>query len=375
MGFLSNIALLAPLIFVSALSAAPAPANATIAPIPLPAGVADPAGKIGYLAGARGVIEAVDLDKGVLLWDTKELARPLVAFDTMLAAQIQVPGKPNSVRIIMLDATQKGKKVLESEPVVFPDWVSVTRTHGRSFESQGSVSKGELLLKWRANAFYAGGAPPPPEVVAASRKEATGVARIDLKTGKVTMTPDRAPAETVKLPEELSRVASQQYWTGSDWKTTPFIIGNTVSALAVQNLGGAGTQMSLKRWDRTTGKPLDTVAMLKGKELWPQLSADGKYVFVHQALVKEQLPPGDYAWWVFSLESGKQVSKLPFTGQLTDAIVLGDRLYHLASGQGKPVFGGGERVTPRSIQAVSLKSGKVVWQRPVEGQRFLVPLP
>ena len=120
---------------------------------------------------------------------------------------------------------------------------------------------------------------------------------------------------------------------------------------------------------------LGTVTLLKGKSLWPQVSGDGKYVFVHQALVKEQLPPGDYAWWVFSLETGKQIAKLPYDGQLTEASLLGDRLYHLAGGQGRPVFGGGERVVPRSIKAVDLRSGKLLWERPVEGQRFLPPLP
>lgn len=357
------------------LSAAPAPADKLIAPHPLPAGVADPDGKIGYFAGAKGVIEAVDLEKGELLWDTKEQARPLVVFDKFLATEVKAAGKPNQVRIVILDVKQKGKKVLESDPVIFPEWVSVVVTYGRTFSSEASVHKGELLLKWRANAFYAGGAPPPPEVIEAARKEGAGVARVDLQSGKVTMAAaDRTPAEPEKLPAELKKVASQQYWTGSDWKTTPFVIGNTVSALGVQNLGG-GAEMSLKRWDRTTGKALDPVVMLKGKELWPQTSADGKYVFVHQALVKEQLPPGDYAWWVFSLESGKQVSKLPYEGALAEATVLGERLYYLAGGPGRPVFGGGERVQPRSVKVVDLKSGKVVWERPVEGVRFLPPLP
>ena len=41
-----------------AVSAGPRPTKDPVAPIPLPAGVADPAGKIGYLTGATGVIEA-----------------------------------------------------------------------------------------------------------------------------------------------------------------------------------------------------------------------------------------------------------------------------------------------------------------------------
>lgn len=354
---------------------APAPAEQAVMPTALPAGVADPAGKVGYFAGAKGVVEAVDLEKGELLWQSREQARPLAAYDRFLAAQVKVADKPNRVRIIVFDVKEKGKKVLESEPVVFPDWVSVSTTYGRTFSSHATVRKGELLLHWRANSFYAGGAPPPPEVIEAARKEAAGTARVNLESGKVTMAEaDKTPAGP-DLPDELKKVASQQYWTGSDWKTTPFVVGNTVSGLAVQNLGGGASEMSLKRWDRKTGKPLDTVSLMKGKELWPQTSADGQYVFVHQALVKEQLPPGDYAWWVYSLETGKQVAKLPYNGALAEATVLGGRLYQLSGGQGRPKFGGGESVIPRSVKATDLKTGKVLWERPVEGQRFLPPLP
>lgn len=369
---LPTILLLAPAVFAAP---APAPTDKVIAPVRLPAGVASPDGKVGFLTGAKGTVEAVDLEKGELLWQTKEQGRPLVAFDHFLAVQVKPEGKANSVRVLVLDVKDKGKTVLESEAVVFPEWVSVVVTYGRSFSSQASVHKGELLLRWKANAFYAGGARPTEEIERAARKEASGVARIDLKTGKVTMA-DKAPVEPeTALPDELKKLASHQYWTGSDWKTTPFVIGKTVSALAVQEQGGGVAQMSLKRWDLATGKPLETVSLLKGKSLWPQVSADGKHVFVHQALVKEQLPPGDYAWWVFSLETGKQLSKLPYQEALAEATVLGEKVFYLASAPARPPFRGGERVQPRSIKALDLISGKLLWERPVEGQRFLPPLP
>jgi hypothetical protein len=377
MRFLLISALFATLFASRSLTApAPAPEEKVVAPIPLPAGAADPDGKVGYLSGSKGVVEAVDLEKGELLWQTKEQARPLVAFDHFLAALVQVPGKANSVRIRILDVKQKGKLVLESQPIVFPDWVSVSVTYGRTFSSHARVEKGKVLLSWKANAFYAGGAPPPPEVIAAARKEAAGVARVNLKTGTVVMAAaDRTPDGPGKqLPDELKKITSQQYWTGSDWKTTPFLIGKTLSALSVKDQGGGVAEMSLKRWDAASGKSLETVTLLKGKSLWPQVSGDGKYVFVHQALVKEQLPPADYAWWILSLETGKQIAKIPYDQPLTEATVLGDRLYHLAGG-GVPRFGTVEHVSPRYIKALELKSGKLLWMRPVEGQRHLPPLP
>ncbi len=341
--------------------------------VPLPIGVADAEGKVGYVPGAKGGVEAINLETGEVLWTTKDNAKPLALSGKLLAAQVAVPGKANSIRIAVLDRNEKGKQVKLSDPVEFPDWVSVDVTYGRSFSSQAHIEKGELLLKWKANAFYAGGAPPPPQVIEAAKKQASGIARVNLETGKVTMQPpDKAPTEPkVKLPESLAKLTSQQYWTGSDWKTDLFVVGNTVSALAVKDVGGGVREMTLKRWDLKTGEPLKSVELLRGKELWPQVSQDGRFVFVHQALVKEQLPPGDYAWWVFSLESGKQLGKFPYEGNLANLTVLGPRAYYLA-GDTKI---GLKQLQPRFLRAVDLKNGKMIWEHEVEGQKVLLPLP
>src|SRR5262249_9479270 len=138
------------------------------APVFLPGGVADPEGKIGYVTNPTGGIDAIDLESGKLLWATDDASRPLVAFDHKLAAQATVKDRPNSVRVLVLDSSDKGKRLLLSDPVVFPDWVVIGQAYGRSFESRGRVERGAVLLKWEAHAFYAGGAPPPPEVVAAA---------------------------------------------------------------------------------------------------------------------------------------------------------------------------------------------------------------
>src|SRR5262249_2605919 len=139
----------------------------------------------------------------------------------------------------------------------------------------------------------------------AAGREARGVARVNVESGKVEMlAEDKVPADPTKLPKDLANEKSQQYWTGSDWKTTPLATGNGFAALVQDDKGG---KLSLKRWD-AAGKALETVELMKGKALWPMVSTDGRHLFVHQALVKEQLPEGDYAWWVFSLETGKQVA-------------------------------------------------------------------
>jgi hypothetical protein len=158
------------------------------APVVLPGGgVADPAGKVGFVPNTSGGIDALDLATGKLLWDTKEAPRPLLATADRLFAQAPVRGKSNQVRLVVLDTAQKGKRLLESQPLSFPDWVSVGVTHGRSFASTARLGDGSLLLAWQARAWYAGGAAPTPEIERRARKAASGVMRVDLKTGKTEM--------------------------------------------------------------------------------------------------------------------------------------------------------------------------------------------
>jgi outer membrane protein assembly factor BamB len=339
--------------------------------VPLPLGIADAGGKAGFLANAKGGIDAVNLATGELLWESTAAGKPLAVEGGKVAALQPVAGKANVVEIVFLDATD-GKQVLVSDPVVFPEWVSVELTHGRTFTSSARVQKGVLLLSWEAHAFYAGGAAPTPEVIRRAKKEASGVARIDCATGKVAM--DRAAVEQPELPEALQKVKSQQYWTGRDWKTDPILAGETVCALEVENLGKGESVMRLKRWELATGKEKETVELLHGKAIWPQLSGDGRFLFVHQALVKEQLPAGNYAWWIFDLQSGKQVAKIPFEPGMADLAFVADKVFFVRAGSPKGPPGLATEM-PRVVRALDAKTGKQLWERAVEPQRRLLPLP
>jgi hypothetical protein len=351
--------------------AAPAPTDTATAFARVCGGIIDPAGKTLYVAGESGNLEALDLEKGKVLWTTKEPMKPLAAAGKRLVVEVAEKGKPNVVRVVVLDCNQEGKKGLESDPITFPDWVSTGLTHGRSYTSSATLDKNDLLLKWQARSFYAGGARPTPEIEKAARREAHGVARVDLKTGKVEMLDDaKAPADATKLPKDVEGEKSREYWTGSDWKTTPIVTGSGFAALVQDGKGGP---LSLKRWD-AAGKPLETVELMKGKELWPMVSADGRHLLVHQALVKEQLPEGDFAWWVFSLETGKQVAKLPYEGN-GEMAVVGDRVFLVVTGQPKGRPRPGMWDQPRTLKVYDIKSGKLAWEHALEPHKMLPPLP
>ncbi len=145
-------------------------------------GVADPAEKTGFFPNTGGGIVAISLATGKVLWTNKDAGRPLAATAQRLFVQT---GQANQVRVVVLDTTNGGKRVLESEPIVFPEWVATGQNYGRTFRSTTRVEGKSLWLTWEAAAFYAGGAAPPPEVEAAARKSASGVARVDVETGKI----------------------------------------------------------------------------------------------------------------------------------------------------------------------------------------------
>jgi hypothetical protein len=345
----------------------------------LPGGVADRDGKTGYVQAPAGGVEALDLASGKVLWQTAETCKPVALAGDRLLCQAPEKGKANAVRILVLDTSAKGKLVRRSDPVEFPAWVSVGTAHGRSFTSHAQLAgKDKLLLHWEARAFYAGGAAPTPEIQERARKHAAGVAAIDLDSGRVTMGEKKAAKEAaLELPKDLQGLKPSQVWTGSDWIAHPLRVGKKAVVL-LKSQTGARQKLELLAWDPATGKAEPKVELMEGRELWPQLSGDRRYVFVHQALVKEQLPPGEYAWTVFDLETGKRRAKVPFEPGAEGLTVLGPRAYYAVTtrkGGFRPGGGPGGLQQTRVLKAVEVASGRPLWQRPIWAPPFLPPLP
>ena len=116
---------LLPAVLFFTFQGAPAPARAPapvgVTPVALPGGgVADPAGKVGFVPNPGGGIDALDLATGHLLWDTREAPRPLLATADRLFTQAPAGRAAYQVWVVVLDTTRKGKRVLRSRPVAFP---------------------------------------------------------------------------------------------------------------------------------------------------------------------------------------------------------------------------------------------------------------
>src|SRR5262249_29959571 len=101
------------------------------------------------------------------------------------------------------------------------------------------------------------------------------------------------------------------------------------------------------------------------------LSTDRKHILVDQDLGKEDRPLRDQAWCVFSLETGKQLGKIPFDGAVGEMTVLEREVFCEVDVM---VFEPGDKQR-RLIKARDLNSGKLIWQHELWLAPILPPLP
>jgi hypothetical protein len=335
--------------------AALAPAAAAAPPaVPLPCGVADAAGRTGFLANPAGGVDAVDLATGDLLWDSPDARRPLLAADDRLFTW--APDKANGLRVVVLDLTHKGKRLLESEPVALPDWVHLDETTCRSFAARARLEKDRLTLEWEARAD---GSP---------RRTAGGKASIDVETGKVEaaaadkpFTPPPAP-----LPKELEKAAPRWQGTTADGRA---------AALVLDEADGRQT-LSLWTWDPAGGKAGPPKELLAGRRLLALATIDGRHLLLRDADAADDGAGPDErkkaGWTVFAVDGGERVGEAPYEGGAHVAAVVGSHAFFLTAGPLKAPIDK-PFVQPRVLKAVDLASGKPLWERPVEGKPCTPP--
>jgi len=324
---------------------------------PMPGGVADPAGKVGFVTGADGDLDALDLATGKKLWSSN-LATKAVAADGKRV--VALAGKGNALAVVSLDAAD-GKKLAESQALKLPDWVVVrlgvvTADGGKSFAVTTHLDQGDLLVRWAAGSQYWGGARPTPEIEAAARKNADGYARFDLASGKVVAVGKDAWPGLPKLPAEVEKQVVGKRFA---------LIGNGSLVAAVEV---ADKKVVLRRWTLADKKALEPIPLLElaGPTARVEI-ADGK-ALVHKAAGL------DATWHVFDLESGKAAGKIDGAGVGAEVGVVGDRGFAVVPTPNLP-RPGQPFATPRTLQAFDLATGKALWEHPLEPERRSPPPP
>lgn len=229
-----------------------------------------------------------------------------------------------------------------------------------------------MVLAWDAHAFYAGGAKPSREKEESARKHEFGLARVNLNSGKVEMVRLEKPFPlSQKLPKALEGLKSSSYSTGPNYLNDdrPVVTGKKLVLLRLEREAKQlDDALYLDFYDLASGKKLPPVRLMKGKVLWSMLSSDGKKLFVHQALPKEDLPAGDDAWWVFDLETGKQLAKLQLAKLPSDWALVSSR--NLVDGRyyvllERHFSRGRKDVVERVLKAIDSTSSRVIWERAV----------
>ncbi len=381
--------------------------------VPLPAGLTDAARLTGFFSNGEGGIDAVDLTTGELRWRNSEAERPLLLDGGRLYAQAGT--RRNRLRVLALDLARKGEVVFESDPVVFPGWVVTGEAPGRSFAARWRLADNRLELAWQAEAWSDGGG-RSPGLAFPVRKHADGLVRIDLDGGQAETLPaarPAAPKEEAPLPpptvaKHLEKKALR--WTG---QAGPFFLAlelaeidpdeelRQFAAAAKANAKGKGKtdplteamlaaakaeakakagkpeyRLVLWAWGTQSGLPALRQELLRGRRPVVQTTLDGRFLCVRDALpspdemVASQVREKG-AWSVYT-PLGKPLGHVPYAPGTESLAVLGHRAYCVVAG---PVRGPLDRPTqrPRTLRTIDLKSGKLVWERPVAPRPLLPP--
>jgi outer membrane protein assembly factor BamB len=349
----------------------------TIVPFPtsLLTGVADPDGRQGYLRNPGGQVEAVDLKTGELLWSTKEICRPLIVVRQRLIAQV---GR----KVLLLDLTNKGKKVLESEDLPFPEWARVdgllgsfTPKLGRmeSFELTPWIKDGKLLLRWSACAGDISGVilPIAPKTENEQNyRHASGLVRVDLDSGRVdVLNPD---AETETQPKSLREFGKWNRAANLQRVQLVSVVDGEVVMVSKKNEDGRQS-IQLLKWDLETEKAVCSMELMQGKRLDYFTPPDGRHVFVF-SYDPSAPPTANYqSYSVFTVKSGKCIGKGELPADCRSSVsVAGSRLFHVTAQP--PKDQSWVNMIPQTLQAFDIETGKKLWERPVEGRaNLLIP--
>jgi hypothetical protein len=347
--------------------AGPTPGGARTDPNPGPfelrAGVvADPTRGALYLMNPRGGVDAVDVVAGELLWTTAEAARPLLLSGRSLLAQAEARDQPHVLRLVVLDA-DRGARLAEGG-IALPAGVaaSIADGLGTSFEAHARPDQGDALVSWRFSRRPVTGVAPGPEAVPGDFR-ADGALRVDLATGRAEAVSPQALLEAPAGSDALARLVESAAVPKGYWRA-----GDIVAATA------RAPGLVLKRWDLTTGKPLDDVDIL-AEELVAQLpSADGRYLLVSTRVEPDPAAGQPYLWSVHAVETGNAVTRMRSEVSAVPFCVLAARLVHEARPSGRRVDGTWvER--PLRLRAVELATGAEVWSRPLRDTAYRGPFP
>jgi outer membrane protein assembly factor BamB len=334
----------------------------------IPAGILDPAGETAYVANDRGGVDALASETGKLLWRSREAQRPLLVLGDRLYAHAF--GNTNESYLVALNLLNGGECILESEAIVFPEWVRARDGHDHSFSAQWFLTPEHLALAWQARSWYGGPEKLGPACMEPFNREAAGRVWVHRISGQVIVLPGEVvPEQPLVLPPGLEK-ASLRWWGR---------LGGQLKVLVLQE-NPTSQKLVFRSWDAATGRATGDRELLQGTRLMVLPALDDRFLCLRDALPSPDetaVSKGSrekHGWHVVAVDTGDEIGRVPYrTGTQAFAVVNG-RGYFLEAGPlrsrlDKPF------VHPRKLHAVDLKTGKSLWEHPVEGKEFAPPPP
>ena len=307
----------------------------------IPAGVVSTDSSTFFVTNDKGIIEAIDLSKGKLLWTSDAAYRPLAVAGTKLIAQARVKDKPNSIRLVVLDLKGEGKVIKESDDLDMPgatDSDQYSSAHGgaapglqtrQSFGIGAVIDTGDAIVKWQSSLVQSG------RINQSTR--AWGSWRFDLESGKAKqltrgsatvpggpifpkpndaplkekLEGDPDPSLPPVVPESLRDLLPQPGKPGPRIRHEIWVLegkGRLLIAKPRDDKPQTFGDVVLHRWDITSGKTIEAVNLYGGEirggfDAGIRRTPDGSTIIVETGDKEHHV-------LLFDSDSGKKVADL-----------------------------------------------------------------
>lgn len=171
-----------------------------------PGGVASPENGVAAIAN-NGVVTVLDLATGETIVEIRRACRPLAVTREWLVAWEPIAESTAAMRLVTFLLAQPGAPQLVSEPIVFPGWVDLSTLPPEAL--QGAMAGNDFTLRWQAQRRLAGGAQPTEDRAARLARAASGMVRVDLRSGAVEASAELTSPPSVALAPDRPALAPE----------------------------------------------------------------------------------------------------------------------------------------------------------------------
>jgi len=292
--------------------------------------VVDVPGSVAYVMHPQGGIEALDLEKGTVLWRSAAAERPLALADGLLVAQAPAGGH-GELRIVTLDVRRGALTAQAALPMPAGVRAEAAETVDQKFRVTASPSAQGIVLAWDSQ-----------ELPSLPRRNAArpGIGAKALAAGEE--------------PEIRSGTAL------FDARAGRLLSMKAKAAANVQALDASRPVMA-----KTLSAPTAPERLFA--------SADRRHVLASRR-VDEYTSPAPYLWTISDAATGAVLGTLRSAVSMTPFAVTGTRLIHVVPISSR--HEGSKWIDqPLRLRAVDLATGQELWTREIRDTAFRGPFP